>query len=255
MKTIARIYLSVSALSAVLLLSSCATSQQVSHQGKSSPQRVNSEGCWYQVRQDPPVYYPVGVSKDAVTDYRHGDWIVAGKGGALWFVPFGGAKGNSADELIQQAFAMRTDEQKSLIRRDGVREAVFATIGTTALTVTTVATTAAQATSTSSAAYIDPKATWTGYGNALDQSPFLGALEVLRFREKLYAPESVAKVSRGPSRPGDRANDDQSVSSLNKEADAILLEDGRGAVNANKRSIPRARIDIGDPVALPSRPD
>ncbi len=121
MKTITQLSLSVFTLISCLLMTSCVSSQSVSYQGESSTQKVSGESCWYQVRQNPPVFYPVGISKDAVTDYRHGEWIPAGEDGALWFVPFTGARGNSADELTRQAFAMRTDEQRNMLRREAVR--------------------------------------------------------------------------------------------------------------------------------------
>jgi hypothetical protein len=254
MKTYAQLSLSIFALISCLLMTSCVSSQQVSHQGKSSPQHVNNESCWYQVRQDPPVFYPVGVPKDAVTDYRHGEWIAAGNDGALWFVPFGGARGNSAGELTRQALAMRTDKQRNILRREKVREAVFATIGTVALTTTTVATTAGQALGSQGHAVMDPGATWNSYGDALDESPLFGALGSLQYREDLYLPETISAVSRGPARPGSRANEDQSVSSLNKEADTLLLEDARGAVEAKGRPMRINAVEIGDPASLPNRP-
>ena len=255
MKNIAQLTLTIATLATCVLLTSCATSKPVSHRGESSPQRVSSKSSWYRVKDNPPVFYPVGISKDAITDYRHGDWIAAGEDGALYFVPFSGSREASADELTRQAFAMKTEEQQSAIRRENVRQKAFATIGTTALTTLTLATTAAQATSSYGAAQIDPAATWSAHGNSLDQSPFLGVLDKVRFRERLYDPASVAKASRGPSRPGARANEDQSISSLNREADAILLEDARQAVNANSHAVQRPTADAVDPASIPTRPE
>lgn len=254
MKTIAQLSLSLSTLISGLLLTSCTTSQPVAYQGDSSPQKVSSESCWYQVRQDPPVYYPVGVSKDAVTDYRHGEWVVAGENGALWFVPFAGARGNSANELTRQALAMRTGEQLNILRREGVREKVFATIGTTVLVPTTLATVAGQAMGSYGHAVMDPAATWDSYGNALDESRLFGALGSLQYREDLYLPETISAVSRGPSIPGGGLNENQSASSLSREADTVLLDDARGAVNANLPAVRSNAVDLGDPVYLPNRP-
>ena len=102
-------------------------------------------------------------------------------------------------------------------------------------------------------AVMDPAATWDSYGNALDESPLFGAIGSLQYREDLYLPESVAAVSRGPSRPGSRSNDDQSTSLLSREADAILLDDARGAVNANLPAVRSNAVDLGDPASLPNR--
>ena len=108
--TIYRTTLCLAALAALTFTTSCTTSQPVAYQkSSSSPQQLMvGPGDWYQVSNDPPVYYPVGVPKDVETDFRHGEWIFAGEGNAMWYVPFEGSEQRSEIELRRQALAMRT---------------------------------------------------------------------------------------------------------------------------------------------------
>ena len=110
----ARSLICAAAASASLLITSaCTTSQQVAYSpGTSHREPAPSHAGWYQVTEQPPTYYPIGLSKDSETDYRHGDWVRAGDDGTRWFVPVHGVGTRSAKSLRSEALAMATPGQK-----------------------------------------------------------------------------------------------------------------------------------------------
>lgn len=114
-----RIFFTAAAVSTLLITSSCTTSQQVAyspdanqHKVQTQSEPVSAESSWHQVSDQPPTWFPAGLSKDAETDYRHGDWVRAGEDGAMWFIPMHGIGNRSEQELRNEALAMTTKGQK-----------------------------------------------------------------------------------------------------------------------------------------------
>ena len=107
------------AIATLLITTSCTTSQQVAYlpdtnqvQSPAQPEAPTTESRWQLVSDQPPTYYPVGLSKDAETDYRHGDWVRAGENDTMWFIPIHGIGNRTEQELRHEALAMATKGQK-----------------------------------------------------------------------------------------------------------------------------------------------
>jgi hypothetical protein len=112
-------FFAAAAIATLLITTSCTTSQQVAYSPSTAqlkertlPEPAPTAQGWHQVSEQPPTFFPVGLSKDAETDYRHGDWVRAGEDGAMWFVPIHGVGNRSEQELRNEALAMVTPGQK-----------------------------------------------------------------------------------------------------------------------------------------------
>lgn len=115
-----RVLCAAAALATLLIHTSCTTSQQVAYspgtnqvEAQTAPAAEPTEARWHLVSDQPPTWFPVGLDKDAKTDYRHGDWVLAGENGAMWFIPVHGVGNRSEQELRHEALAMATKGQKA----------------------------------------------------------------------------------------------------------------------------------------------
>ena len=50
------------------------------------------------------------------------DWVISEERGVRWFIPEGGIGDRTADELIAEAFSMRTENEKRMDSRRAVKK-------------------------------------------------------------------------------------------------------------------------------------
>lgn len=63
---------------------------------------------WYAVSTDPIVYAPVGHSSRSPRSYWDGEWVVDKVANTKWFIPYGGTRKRTAEELTASAFSLRS---------------------------------------------------------------------------------------------------------------------------------------------------
>lgn len=97
---------------ALLTVTSCTTASRTSLAATSNATKQQS--LWYLTGENPPKYFPKGVSPDSPTSYEYGEWVYAGENGEPWFIPKGLDK-ERRDELRKDAFAMRSASQRSAL--------------------------------------------------------------------------------------------------------------------------------------------
>jgi len=104
------------------LLSSCTTNSSTTQPVTSESLPPPPREAWVLVSEDPVTYFPKGFPKDANTDISHGEWVRAGDRDAIYFIPKGGVENRSEQELMVEAFSMRTKSQNEKTAQ-GNREA------------------------------------------------------------------------------------------------------------------------------------
>jgi hypothetical protein len=105
----------LSLLFAALAVASCGTGSS----GK--PGSVALQPAhWSKVKNNPPTYYPKGVSADHPTTVSDGMWVMTGdSAGTRYFIP---ARGVDTQGLTDEALAARTPEERKRIEKAGARE-------------------------------------------------------------------------------------------------------------------------------------
>ena len=103
------------------LVSSCATTgkpTQPSQSASLSTQAALAEE-WTKVHNNPPTWYPRGVSPDIETDHASGDWIYTEDAqGTRFFLPRHGIQSDRRKKLLADALAARSPEKKERIAHE-----------------------------------------------------------------------------------------------------------------------------------------
>ena len=81
-------------------------------ESESTPAKTSKNPGWVLVAEEPPTFFPAGLPKDAPTNYRHGEWVKAGRRGTKWFIPRGGIGERSEASLREEALAATTRAEK-----------------------------------------------------------------------------------------------------------------------------------------------
>ena len=199
------------------------------------PVSTRTPSGWVAVQEEPPVYFPEGVSEDAETDYRHGEWVFAGERDAWFFIPFEGNGIRTAADLTEQALAQRTKAQKRAIAADRFRDkatrAVGGTIGLTTVGTLTAATVVTGLQLSGGTWAPDPGAVALEYGESMEGSPLENVLMAVRHSGKdLYNAKTLSDFQqsrvegRGTTPMGESAESDRVRSGLSDDRDELLYE-------------------------------
>ncbi len=72
---------------------------------------------WTKVTSKPPTWYPRDVPADCPTDFRSGEWISTGDAhGTRFFIPVQGIPTGKRQDLLHEALAFRSEQQRREIR-------------------------------------------------------------------------------------------------------------------------------------------
>lgn len=111
-------------LGILTFVSACSSSGPSSREGppKSASSQLTSNRPemvenWTLVTLDPPTFHPKGFPADSPTSGDYGEWVVARKNSARWFVPHHGFGEFSGQQLREEAFSWQQEVHKVQSKR------------------------------------------------------------------------------------------------------------------------------------------
>jgi len=108
-----------------LFLNACSTRSSPTSASMPSKGSSNLEtGHWYRIQEEPPIYYPKGISSNHLTGPADGSWVYADDpSDSRYFVPYGGTGTHSEGQLIAGELAGMDTEVMNRHRAKRLRKA------------------------------------------------------------------------------------------------------------------------------------